>query len=374
MQRTKSEQLIQTEFDRIKSKWLEMHFRAAAGMAICMVVLELAFFFVLERIGVISGTSENYFIKYLFIPSGINFLGLLLTLAAKRHGPTLRFRTYAVSLLPVLIGFSLYTFHNIFPSLCIAFTVPMILTTAYGDLRLTSVTAAASMAGKLISDLFFHWDPGAPEKLVNSEDITDLVLSFIILGAVYAACLVMIRVEQEKNAISIQREMEKAMLRRKALTDPLTGVKNRQGLRESFDKMLEDRSGASYILVILDLDNFKSVNDSYGHQQGDRYLRELGRILNGVEGARAFRFGGDEFCLLFRDQSDGKVERSCLEVQEAFRQSKVCRELTPLTVSFGAARWESALTPSELLRRADMALYQAKRQRGMLRFYQETLS
>lgn len=374
MQSTGSEQLIQAEFDRIKTKWLEMHFRAAAGMAVCILVLEVVFFFVLERVGVISGTTENYFIKYLLIPSGINFAGLFLTLAAKRHGPTLRFRTYAVSLLLVVISFSLYTFHNIFPSLCIAFAVPMILTTAYGDLQLTSVTAAASMVSKLFSDLFFQWDPDAPEKLGDSEQITNLVLSFIILGAVYTACLVIIRIEQEKNAISIQREMEKAMLRRKALTDPLTGVSNRQGLRESFDKMLADRSEAGYILVILDLDNFKSVNDTYGHQQGDRYLRELGRLLNGVEDAEAFRFGGDEFCLLFRGRSDGKVEQSCLEVQQAFLRTDVCREVTPLTVSFGAARWESTLTPAELLQRADAALYQAKRQRGTLRFYQEASS
>lgn len=363
--------LIQEEYDRIQSKWLRVHLWVAMGMMAFVCVMEGIFFFLLRYMEIAEGSASTYLVKYILVPTGLNLLTILTAVAILKWMSGLRLKTYAMSLLFVLMCFITYTAHNIFYSICMVFVVPILLTIAYGDLKLTTVTAALCILGKTISDCLIQWDPGAPEKLGSSQQVADFLLSLVILAATYVGCVLMIRVEQAKNAVSIRREVEKVQLMQEAITDPLTGIWNRQGMERTFELMRQDISDAIYVLVILDLDNFKAVNDTYGHQQGDQYLRELGRILAAVPKAKPFRFGGDEFCLLFRGKTVPEVKQACREIQDAFKKSGSNRHLRPLSISFGAAVFEKGFTAAELMGRADEALYQAKQKRGSFCLYEE---
>lgn len=363
--------LIQEEYDRIQSKWLRVHLWVAMGMMAFVCVMEGIFFFLLRYMEIAEGSASTYLVKYILVPTGLNLLTILTAAAILKWMSGLRLKTYAMSLLFVLMCFITYTAHNIFYSICMVFLVPILLTIAYGDLKLTTVTAAFCILGKTISDCLIQWDSGAPEKLGSSQQVADFLLSLVILAATYVGCVLMIRVEQAKNAVSIRREVEKVQLMQEAITDPLTGIWNRQGMERTFELMRQDISDAIYVLVILDLDNFKAVNDTYGHQQGDQYLRELGRILAAVPKAKPFRFGGDEFCLLFRGKTVPEVKQACREIQDAFKKSGSNRHLRPLSISFGAAVFEKGFTAAELMGRADEALYQAKQKRGSFCLYEE---
>lgn len=363
--------LIQEEYDRIQSKWLRVHLWVAMGMMAFVCVMEGIFFFLLRYMEIAEGSASTYLVKYILVPTGLNLLTILTAVAILKWMSGLRLKTYAMSLLFVLMCFITYTAHNIFYSICMVFVVPILLTIAYGDLKLTTVTAAFCILDKTISDCLIQWDPGAPEKLGSSQQVADFLLSLVILAATYVGCVLMIRVEQAKNAVSIRREVEKVQLMQEAITDPLTGIWNRQGMERTFELMRQDISDAIYVLVILDLDNFKAVNDTYGHQQGDQYLRELGRILAAVPKAKPFRFGGDEFCLLFRGKTVPEVKQACREIQDAFKKSGSNRHLRPLSISFGAAVFEKGFTAAELMGRADEALYQAKQKRGSFCLYEE---
>lgn len=363
--------LIQEEYDRIQSKWLRVHLWVAMGMMAFVCVMEGIFFFLLRYMEIAEGSASTYLVKYILVPTGLNLLTILTAVAILKWMSGLRLKTYVMSLLFVLMCFITYTAHNIFYSICMVFVVPILLTIAYGDLKLTTVTAAFCILSKTISDCLIQWDPGAPEKFSSSQQIVDFLLSLVILAATYVGCVLMIRVEQAKNAVSIRREVEKVQLMQEAITDPLTGIWNRQGMERTFELMRQDISDAIYVLVILDLDNFKAVNDTYGHQQGDQYLRELGRILAAVPKAKPFRFGGDEFCLLFRGKTVPEVKQACREIQDAFKKSGSNRHLRPLSISFGAAVFEKGFTAAELMGRADEALYQAKQKRGSFCLYEE---
>lgn len=363
--------LIQEEYDRIQSKWLRVHLWVAMGMMAFVCVMEGIFFFLLRYMEIAEGSASTYLVKYILVPTGLNLLTILTAVAILKWMSGLRLKTYAMSLLFVLMCFITYTAHNIFYSICMVFVVPILLTIVYGDLKLTTVTAAFCILGKTISDCLIQWDSGAPEKLGSSQQVADFLLSLVILAATYVGCVLMIRVEQAKNAVSIRREVEKVQLMQEAITDPLTGIWNRQGMERTFELMRQDISDAIYVLVILDLDNFKAVNDTYGHQQGDQYLRELGRILAAVPKAKPFRFGGDEFCLLFRGKTVPEVKQACREIQDAFKKSGSNRHLRPLSISFGAAVFEKGFTAAELMGRADEALYQAKQKRGSFCLYEE---
>ena len=106
-------------------------------------------------------------------------------------------------------------------------------------------------------------------------------------------------------------------IRRMAYTDSLTGLSNRLAFRESLDERLHDAAGASGELALLfvDLDDFKRVNDTLGHEAGDEVLRQLSMRIRrrwsalGGAGAEIARFGGDEFIVLFRP-SDIRSERA----------------------------------------------------------------
>jgi diguanylate cyclase (GGDEF)-like protein/PAS domain S-box-containing protein len=165
-----------------------------------------------------------------------------------------------------------------------------------------------------------------------------------------------------------------------ALTDNLTGLANRtmliQRLRE-----LQDGQHA-YALAILDLDNFKTINDTLGHRSGDDLLAELARRLAAVVGdaGMAARLGGDEFALLLPDCVDPQVlQDMAMRVQEAARQPLALRTriVTP-SVSIGlstTARDGGAEAGGDALARADLALYDAKHAgRGTFRFWRPELS
>lgn len=151
--------------------------------------------------------------------------------------------------------------------------------------------------------------------------------------------------------------------------DPLTGLGNRRALQEDLD-LLETRVtryGHRYCIALLDVDDFKSYNDSYGHQAGDQVLQAVGSQLRRQirDGDSVYRYGGDEFLCIFPNQSlttgSIAVERMRRGLEElAIPHADNCRGV--LTFSAGVAVLEPGDPQSavEVLKEADEALYLAK--------------
>ena len=139
-----------------------------------------------------------------------------------------------------------------------------------------------------------------------------------------------------------------------ALRDPLTKLLNRRGFARA---MATAGPGA---VIYADLDHFKSVNDTYGHDAGDRVLRGASRAMGKVirEGDVTARFGGEEFvCYL----PNATLEEACEIAERARRDLAAIRLIDrPLTASFGVALLSRASDLEETLKRADRAVYRAK--------------
>jgi diguanylate cyclase (GGDEF)-like protein len=143
-----------------------------------------------------------------------------------------------------------------------------------------------------------------------------------------------------------------------ALTDNLTGLGNHRAyqatLRERIAAAQHDR--AEFSLCIVDVDDFKRINDTYGHQVGDDVLIALAEILRSARDGAAFRCGGDEFALLFAGDGTNAFER-ITEVQDAV----AALGFTPVTISVGIAGYPSQASDADALQRmADGALYWSK--------------
>lgn len=162
-------------------------------------------------------------------------------------------------------------------------------------------------------------------------------------------------------------EAANATITRIAATDDLTGLANRRCFYESLEKAvsLARRHGSPLALVSLDLDGLKRVNDSAGHEAGDKVLTSFAALfpaLCRVEDLPA-RLGGDEFSVLLPGIDLGGARGLAERVLAAVRSCEVLAQ-RGVTVSGGAAQWTSGELPDDLLRRADEALYAAKRGGG----------
>jgi diguanylate cyclase (GGDEF)-like protein len=175
----------------------------------------------------------------------------------------------------------------------------------------------------------------------------------------------------------ITSEHRAEKLRRVATTDELTGLPNRKSFGDRLSEEITacQTSHQSFAVMLIDLDRFAEINDTLGHQYGDRLLGELGpRIAErfGEEGVVA-RLGGDEFAVLpgWRTDSLEELERTASDLIACVHQPTVIDEITlEVSSSVGIARYPADGTDAEtLLRRADIALYEAKEHRDAFRFY-----
>lgn len=175
-----------------------------------------------------------------------------------------------------------------------------------------------------------------------------------------------LEIERRKRAEKELRQSEER-LRTLAATDPLTGLSNRRHLWQTADREIQRarRYGTNLAMIMMDVDKFKRVNDTFGHDTGDQVLCELARI--GQANIRSFdslaRVGGEEFAFLLPEASLGDAHKTAerLRKEVAGEAIKVgCQEVF-MTVSLGVAALEPGMAQvEELYKAADQALYQAK--------------
>ncbi len=150
-------------------------------------------------------------------------------------------------------------------------------------------------------------------------------------------------------------------LRFLASKDPMTGIYNRRRFFELANERFAQMTEADYA-VMIDLDEFKTINDTYGHQTGDTVLKTAVTALQGTLGQDALlgRLGGEEFALLLHSESDRELESKLLRAKTALNKATAAQGI-PATASFGVCAYDkSCLNIDKMLCQADTALYQAK--------------
>ncbi|MET0894246.1 MAG: sensor domain-containing diguanylate cyclase [Acidimicrobiia bacterium] len=184
---------------------------------------------------------------------------------------------------------------------------------------------------------------GEPHRLTSDDTIQDLATLANLAGA----------------RIGLLRVMSESQLQ--AATDSLTGLRNRRSL-ENAVRALHGGS-SSYSVVMADLDHFKELNDTYGHQTGDRALRLFAHTLRGAlrDEDLVSRHGGEEFVVVLPGCSVHDTRTALEKVRTKLEQSIQQAGLPHFTASFGAIGGERDDDLSELINRADAALFDAKR-------------
>lgn len=209
------------------------------------------------------------------------------------------------------------------------------------------------------------------QELVDSSSSLDAIVSYLLVStqAMQASMEVMKQQmqssRQEINALQVR--LESAL--EEALYDPLTGLINRKGLAIAINNLLlsVETSHSFPSLLMLDIDHFKKINDTFGHLFGDRVLKVIGDSLkNQIKGKdTAARYGGEEFCILLPETKVTDATTVAENIRQSIEKTRIRRagdsqEICRMTISIGVARYQTNESITDWFERADSALYRSK--------------
>ncbi|MBT2288640.1 GGDEF domain-containing protein [Paenibacillus albidus] len=213
---------------------------------------------------------------------------------------------------------------------------------------------------------------GMERVLLNKPWLEFYLVQCVFIVFVVMANAVIIRSQEVKDHLEQVTKSEQGLMVERAISDKLlkidalTGLYNHKTFHEYLDSLLEqcENNGLQLQLALFDIDNFKQVNDTYGHWVGDLVLKEVAAKVSSMIGLNDFaaRYGGEEFAVIFTDNSQ---QESFLAAEE-MRVSISLMEHPyaggkPITVSIGLCNYQLGDGKELLFRKTDDALYSAKR-------------
>ncbi|MFC1672932.1 GGDEF domain-containing protein [Pseudomonadota bacterium] len=207
-------------------------------------------------------------------------------------------------------------------------------------------------------------------KAQRTFTFTQAALGFLALVATVLAANIFMRFAREQNEtlanLSAEVEQRKAMedeLRQLATTDPLTGLFNRRHITDVLQDEVNraTRQDNVFSVIMFDIDHFKAINDTHGHDVGDRVLKAIsGALAKSLREVDVMaRWGGEEFLILLRASSLSGAAQVA-EKLRAILESATIETAGIVTASFGVAQHHGDESVRELVHRADLALYTAK--------------
>lgn len=180
------------------------------------------------------------------------------------------------------------------------------------------------------------------------------------------------------EVLLIQWRYRKSLIEKLSQIDPLTNLYNRRSFNDRAQQIHYAKK--NYVIMLLDLDYFKSINDQYGHRIGDEALKQVAGILS--QNVRAqhdivARFGGEEFIVLLQNiqlQQATRIAEHCRQAIKAAELMIPTFNMIQLTASFGVAGSELTCEVEQIIHHADLALYHAKRQgRDQVQLYHKNM-
>ncbi|MCQ2422177.1 MAG: GGDEF domain-containing protein [Lachnospiraceae bacterium] len=359
-------------------------------------VIELALFFCVERPG---GTtwSEYGYAKFAFplILSVLMFITLIIVLS----NPNIKgiVKNYCCMFAFIFMCAVLVTSHNEYPVLLTIFVIPVLFSVIFEDKSLCSVTHIVSQMGVLqmtVTSKLFAIKPQVhmsaqelasrltkhvgesyrssiePETLLEwSENVRvnslwlNILLAIALVAIARIFAYAMLLHLQQKDSMLQSHEKDNMALEKQLLRDQMTGLYNHTAFYEFLDRCVKMKGDAPLTLAVVDIDDFKKVNDTYGHDNGDEVILTLSNVLLSHCGSDNYvcRFGGEEFAVIFPNSREKDARKIMTGVLEEFREIRY--DWHSGTISFSCGVFQCSpyrMNAEEFFQITDKLLYKAK--------------
>lgn len=323
---------------------------------ICWVALQLDFF---------RGGTEAFHTFFLIVWAGHLTLITAAALGLERYLPSRDLVLPVVLWSTLVLVVSTYFVNHV--RLCVMMTLFAVLQVGVFRMRTRSLAVVSTLGvlGYSVVILLVHGlhpvGINLVEALTRWATFALMTVAFVILAAEISGIRGRLAERNRELAVIVDKIQDMA------IKDELTGLYNRRHAMERLHKVREmaNRGAFDFVVVYLDLDHFKHVNDYFGHHTGDEVLRVLANTVRHQITERDFcaRLGGEEFLLTLVKADLDDAERLAHGLRQALAEARI--DSAPslrITASMGLARFASGESLEALLARADAGLYQAKRE------------
>lgn len=296
----------------------------------------------------------SYACQFILLPSGLEAVSLIMIwLIFTKLVPTQNRQVvsiYTILLITIFAGVTVCV-HTSVKMLQALLLLPMMLTPLYKNRLMTALQAILVIFLYIAS--YFYFTPNAPYILPDNS-FSPYVELIVFIGATLATCIILQRV----NATIVLNE-------ERSRHDSLTHLYNHENFYVELDYYRDrfEKYGTSFSVLIADIDNFKKVNDTYGHAFGDEVICKVGELFTefGKKNAFCARYGGEEFAMILPHCEPAAVAEKIREAFAAFPFETTEGE-RHFTLSIGAAVYDKTYpTGSAFFEEADNALYTAKK-------------
>lgn len=342
-------------FDDFQNHLMIFAFRTS----IAMIIIEILFFTYYYFIGIEGMTAAEYLLFYLIRPTLINTIAWIIGYFLEKNSKIPKRIKLSIPLVIFLIiSANCAATHNAFPILYGLIVFPIYASTIYADKKILKNMTILAIILELIVTIIIYSDPYSTRPTQLGFNI---ILTFFCIIMTYFVSSSIILHEKRKEQI-LQKNVEyNKQLEDELLIDGLTGLYNYRGLLNFTKSNVSNNNKMQ--MAILDLDNFKSINDTYGHEVGNVVLKKLAELLKELqsENTKVARYGGEEFAVLFLNQ---KIEDSYKELDEIRKKLEIINfEDIPdksITFSAGISSYNKTMNIREFFETADKLLYEAK--------------
>ena len=353
MEQTETRRQLESDVRRVLEHFL------LAMISVCFI-LEFALAFYFYYTDDIDTSLERYIFKRVVLPCGLSIALYILMYIVNRYDKVsddMKNRTCTTSLLMFCGEVSIL--HSYFIPLWMLPFFVLMFAGIFHDSAFHKLQAGMCFFFVLAAGFSHIID--YPEEKVKS--IQYIVVAGVICIAISYFAFQLEKFSSRELLFNIMINENTKKYKAGYEFDALTGVYSRGRLEEEFNRVFDFEHGSGKVgVAMIDIDNFKSVNDTYGHDNGDIVLRKLGEFLGRFNTMESFcgRFGGEEFVVIFK-KADSKTDLYELDnLRKLFEETKFSFTDDKVTISIGYHIGQSEEQWEDVLKKADEALYESK--------------
>ena len=346
---------------KLLDKYRQSFVRTLLFIVILITIIEVGVFIILTAEGNCQwSANDTYFKTKVMLPIALNWLILIITLwtvKSKRLSGNSKNRIITFGAMSV--SFVVTIIHRDYMVMLCSFMFPLIFCTIFNDKKLFNITAIYAFAIIGITSILINTESGT-----DITTLLNIVLTYGFFVVSYLAGHLSINFAKSSFDLIRSQAQTNEQLQYVLTIDQMTGLYNHKTFYSELDKSIADfnNSNVNFCLAIIDIDNFKKVNDTFGHDRGDKVLETLSDVIknNCAEDDIPCRYGGEEFAVIFNHKNVSQAQHFAKRILKAFSAVKYDFTEEKITFSCGIAPYKKDLQRQDFFDMADSGLYVAK--------------